>query len=230
MVEKELIGKLIKQENIDTVDTNKIPRTFVINVPDAYKSYYSRFTDINKPVSIIFVTKGPNSFERILRATRKINEKYQLQLNGAKCEVNINSRKLNGIRVKGINRFTEIEQIQQYYKETGFEFARSEKFKETDSLIRINRFFNLKELDKGIYQSVDDEYDHFVEIPKYMTWEDFRKYTFEIKNNISDTNYDIAKGIFYLNGRIIEMLRIVKPKATVEFLKLVQQKYINKLH
>jgi hypothetical protein len=229
MVVKELIGKLIKQENIDTIDTNKIPRTFVINVPDAYKSYYSRFTDINKPVFIIFVTKGPNSFEKILRATRKINEKYQLQLNGAKCEVNINSRKLNGIRVKGINRFTDIEQIQQYYKETGFEFARSEKFKETDSLIRINRFFNIKELDKGIYQSVDDNYDYYVEIPKYMTWEEFRKYTFEIKNNISDTNYDIAKGIFYLNDRITEMLRIVKPKATLEFLKLIQQKYIDKL-
>ena len=55
MVEKELIGKLIKQENIDTIDRNKIPRTFVINVPDAFKSYYSRFTVINKPVSIIFV-------------------------------------------------------------------------------------------------------------------------------------------------------------------------------
>ncbi len=229
MVVKELIGKLIKQENIDTVETNKIPRTLVINVPDAYKSYYSRFTHINKPVSIIFVTKGPNSFEKILRATRKINKKYNLQLNGAKCEIRINSRKLNGIRVKGINRFPEIEQIQQYFKEADFEFARSEKFKYVDSLIRINRFFNLEEIAKGIYHSKDDSFDYYVEIPKYMTWEEFRKYTFEIKNNISDTNYDIAKGIFYLNGRIIEMLRVVKPKATIEFLKLIQQKYIDKL-
>ena len=229
MVEKELIGKLIKQENIDTIDRNKIPRTFVINVPDAFKSYYSRFTVINKPVSIIFVTKGLNSFEKILRATKEINEMYQLKLNGAKCEVKINSRKLIGIRVKGINRFTDIKQVQEYYKDAGFEFAKSEKFKETDSLIRINRFFNLKELDKGIYQSVDDDYDHFVEIPKYMTWEDFRKFTFEIKNNIYDASYDIAKGIFYKNGGIIEMLRIVKPKATVEFLKLIQQKYVDKL-
>jgi hypothetical protein len=230
MVAIELIGKLIKQENIDTVDTNKIPRTFVINVPDAYKSYYSRFTNINKPVSIIFVTKGLTSFEKILRTTRAINEKYKLNLDGAKCEVKINSRKLVGIRVKGINRFTDIKQVQEYYKDAGFEFARSEKFKETDSLIRINRFFNLKELEKGIYQSVDDDYDHFIEIPEYMTWEEFRKYTFEIKNNISDASYDIAKGIFYKNGRIIEMLRIVKENASVDFLKMIQQKYIDKLH
>ena len=47
----EYIGKIIKQENIDTVDENKIPKTFVINVPDPFESYYSRFTDINKPIN-----------------------------------------------------------------------------------------------------------------------------------------------------------------------------------
>jgi hypothetical protein len=85
-------------------------------------------------------------------------------------------------------------------------------------------------LDKGIYQSIDDDNDYYVEIPKYLDWDEFRTYTFEIKNNISDTNYDIAKGIFYLDGRIVEILRIVKPNATIKFLKLVQQKYIDKLH
>ena len=83
MAVKELIGKIIIQENIDTVDVNKIEKTFVITVPDPLKSYYSRFTDINKPTSIIFATKTPNSFERILRVTQKINNKYNLNLSGA---------------------------------------------------------------------------------------------------------------------------------------------------
>ena len=225
---KELIGKLIKQENIDTIDENKIPRTFVINVPDPYISYYSRFTDINKPKSIIFVTKTPSSFEKILRATRTINKKYNIQLDGAKCEVSINSRKLNGIRVMGIDRFPEIEEIQQYYKDAGFEFLRSEKFEDTEALIRINRFFVIEELEKGIYQSQIDQDAFYVEVPKYIDWDEFRTITLEVKNNISDSNYDIAKGILYVNGGIMEILRIVKPKATVELLKTIQQKYIDR--
>ena len=140
---KELIGKIIIQENIDTIDENKIPKTFVINVPDPFESYYSRFTDINKPISIIFVTKTANSFEKILRVTRSINKKHHLKLNGAKCEITIGSRKLNGVRVKGINRYTEIEQIQRYYEETGYDFAKSEKFTDTEAIIRINRFFRI---------------------------------------------------------------------------------------
>ena len=229
MATKELIGKIIIQENIDTVDENKIPKTFVINVPDPFESYYSRFTDINKPISIIFVTKAQNSFEKILRATRRINEKYDLKLDGAKCEVAINSRKLHGVRIKGIDRYTEIGLIQQYFQDAGFEFAKSEKFNDTDALIRINRFFNIEEMEKGIFKSCKESDVYYLEIPELMTWEEFRTYTFEIKNNMSDKNYDIAKGIFYTDGGITEMLRVVKPKATIEFLKLIQQKYIDKI-
>jgi len=226
---RELIGKIIIQENIDTVDENKMLKTFVINVPDPYKNYYGRFTDIEKPNSIIFVTKTPNSFEKILRVTRKINKKYNLQLHGAKCEITINGRKLNGVRVKGIIRYPEIAQIQQYYFDEGYDFAKSEKFHNVDALIRINRFFNIEELEKGIYHSKDEDNTYYVEIPKYMTWENFRKITFEVKNNIADRNYDIAKGILYENDGITEILRIVKPKATLEMLKTIQQKYIDKL-
>jgi hypothetical protein len=225
----EYIGKIIKQENIDTVDENKIPNTFVINVPDPYKNYYGRFTEVEKPKSIIFVTKTPNSFEKILRVTKGINEKYGLNLDGAKCEVTIGSRKLNGVRVKGINRYPEIAQIQQYYFNEGYDFAKSEKFHDVDALIRINRFFNIEKLDEGIFKSNIEEDVYYITVPRYMTWEEFRTITFEIKNNVSDKNYDIAKGVVYLNGGIKEFLRISKPKATLELLKQIQQKYIDKL-
>lgn len=229
MASLEYVGKIIKQENIDTVDENKIPRTFVINVPNPLSSYYSRFTDINKPDSIIFVTKTANSFEKILRVTAGINKKHGLNLDGAKCEVKIGSRKLNGIRVKGINRYPEILKIQEYYAAEGYEFAKSEKFKETDSLIRINRFFDIEKLAEGVFKSNVEDDVYYVTVPRYMTWEEFRKITFEIKNNSSDKSYDIAKGIVYIDGGIKEFLRIVKPKYTLEGIQLIRDRYIKKL-
>lgn len=226
---KELIGKIIKQENIDTIERNKIDKTFVINVPDPYKSYYSRFTDVDKPVAVIFVTKAPNSFEKILRVTEKINKQYNLELSGAKSEVTIKSRKLNGVRVRGVNRFTDVEQVQKYYKDEGFEFLRSETFKDTEAIIRVNRFFEIKELEKGIYESQIDEGVFYVELPKFISWEEFKETTIAVKNNLTDTNYDVAKGILYVNGGITEIVRIVKPNATVEGLKAIQQKYVDRL-
>jgi len=229
MKTKEVIGKIIKQENISTIDVNKLPNTFVINVPDPYKSYYSRFTHINKPSSIIFVTKTPNSFENILRTTKKINDIHNIDLVAAKCEVSINSRKIHGIRVRGIHRYNEIPQIQQYYKDADFDFAKSEKFENVEALIRINRFMNIEELDEGFYHSATEENAYYIEIPKHLNWDEFRTMTYEIKNNITDKNFDIALGILYQNGGITEILRVVRPKISLEMLKTIQEKYLKKL-
>jgi hypothetical protein len=229
MKTKEVIGKIIKQENISTIDVNKLSNTFVINVPDPYKLYYSRFTHINNPSSIIFVTKTPNSFENILRTTKKINATYNTDLVAAKCEVSIDRRKINGIRVRGINRYNEISQIQQYYKDAGFDFAKSEKFEDVEALIRINRFMNIEEIDEGFYHSTTEENAYYIEIPQHLDWGEFREMTYDIKNNMSDKNFDIAQGILYQNGGITEILRVVRPKISLEMLKAIQEKYLKKL-
>lgn len=226
---RELIGKIIIEEKVDTISENILPKSYVINVPDPYKSYYSRYTTISKPSSIVFVTKKPTSFEKILRATKKLNEAKGLNLDGAKCEITLGSKILNGIRIKGINRYPEIGDVQEFFFNEGYEFARGESYKDKDALIRVNKFFHVEELADGVYSDTDEKNTYYVTVPKYMNWQDFRKYTFEIKNNSSDTSYDIAKGIFYLDGGIVEILRIVRPEATVEFLKKVQKRYLDKM-
>ena len=62
-----------------------------------------------------------------------------------------------------------------------------------------------------------------------MTWDEFRDITFKIKNNISITNFDIVKGIFYENDGITDMLRIIKPNITLDMVKIIEQKYLEEL-
>ena len=96
-------------------------------------------------------------------------------------------------------------------------------------MIRINRFLRIEKLEKGIFKSKDDEDTYYIQVPKYMSWEEFKRITYEVKHNITDSRYDIAKGIIYTKRGITEILRIVKPKATIELLKSIQQKYIERL-
>jgi len=227
---RELIGKVTLQENVNPVNTNKIANTFVIHIPDPLASYYNSFSEIQGPNSIVFVTKNAVSFERILRATKNINKKYKLELEGAKCEVNIGSRKHSGIRVKGIENHHDIEKIQLAYRDEGFEFAKNERISEkTDALIRVNRFFELFTLEEGIYQSQENKDLYYITIPKNITWEVFRQMTFDIKNNVSVTNYDIIKGMFYENEGITDMLRLIKKNITLDMVKEIQKKYLEKL-
>jgi hypothetical protein len=227
---RELIGKITLQENISPIERNKINGTFVIHIPNPLATYYSRFTEVNRPNSIVFVTKEPVSFEKILRATKKINAEYDFGVSGAKCEVAIGKKKYSGIRVFGITRYSNIDRIQKAYNDTGFDFHKSVKLgKGTDSLIRVNKFFNIVDVEDKIYRSSSNPDRFYFDIPRDLDWDEFREITFDIKNNISVINYDIAKGIFYENEGITDMLRVIKPNITLEMVKTIQDKYLDRL-
>ena len=227
---RELIGKITLQENISPIERNKVSGTFVIHIPNPLASYYSRFTEVNRPNSIVLVTKNPVSFEIILRTTKSINEEHKLNLDGAKCEVVIGRNKYSGIRVMGIDRYTNIDKIQTLYRDHGFEFHKNIKLnKGTDAIIRVNKFFNIIDIEDGIYQSPNNKDRYYFEVPKYMNWDEFRDITFDIKNNISVTNYDIAKGIFYRKDGITDVLRVLKPNMTVDMVKKIREKYLDRL-
>ena len=227
---RQLIGKLIIQENISPIERNKIPNTFVINIPNPLASYYGRFTAIEKPHSIVFITKEPASFEKILRATTKINKETNFDIAGAKCEITIGKKKYSGIRVKRINRHNLIEEVQRLYQKEGFEFAKPVRMKnDTDALVRVNKFFTIKKVTDQIWQSNGNPNRYYIHIPKYIDWNEFRDVTFDIKNNVSVTGYDVAKGIFYENNGITEMVRIIKPDITEAMVKEIHQKYVDRL-
>lgn len=227
---RELIGKITLQENISPIERNKISGSFVIHIPNPLASYYSRFTEVNRPNSIVFATKDPVSFEKILRATKIINAEHNLNLNGAKCEVSIGRNKYSGIRLTGIDRYTNIDKVQTAYLNGGFEFHKNVKLaKGTDAMIRVNKFFDMLDVEDKIYQSPNNKDRYYFEIPRYVNWNDFREMTFDIKNNISVTNYDIAKGIIYEKNGITDILRVIKPNITVDMVRQIREKYLDRL-
>ncbi len=227
---RELIGKITLQENVSPIERNKVNGTFVIHIPNPLASYYSRFTEVNRPNSIVFVTKNPVSFEKILRATKIINKEDNLDIDGAKCEVTIGRNKYSGIRVSGIDRYTNIDKVQIAYQKGGFEFHKNIKLgKGTDAMIRVNKFFDMLDVEDKIYQSPNNKDRYYFEIPKYVNWNDFREMTFDIKNNISVTNYDIAKGIIYEKKGITDILRVIKPNITVDMVRQIREKYLDRL-
>ena len=227
---RELIGKITLQENVSPIERNKLNGSFVIHIPNPLATYYSRFTEVNRPNSIVFMTKEPVSFEMILRATSTINKEFGYGINGAKCEVMIGRSKYSGIRVFGISRYTQIEEIQKAYKSKGFDFHKNVRIqKGTDALIRVNKFFNIIDKEKQVYQSPNNPDRFYFDVPKYMDWEEFREITFDIKNNIAVSNYDVAKCIFYEKEGITDIIRIIKPNITLEMVQAIQEKYLDRL-
>ncbi len=230
MSTREIIGKLTKQESVIPIEKNKISNTFAVHIPSPLASYYTRFSQINKPNSVLLITSSPVSFENILRATSKINKENNLKLEGAKSEISFAKGKYSGIRLKGIEQFSDIESIQKLYQKEGFELAKDAKIKQdTNMMIRINKFFHIINEEEGIYHSPNNNDRYYITIPKHINWDEFIDLTKDIKNNVSVTGFDVAKGIFYDNEGITEMIRIVKPDLTLEMVREIKEKFLDRL-
>ncbi len=230
MSQLNLPGKITLQENIEIIEQNRIPKTFVVHVPNPLKAYYSRFTEIDKPNSVVFVTKKAISKEKIIRATKAINANQEDKIDSAKARLLIGNKTYHGLRLKGIKRFNHIESIQREFQNQGLEFERGGKYKgEVDALIRISRFFDIEKLEDGVFKSKTMDNTYYMTLPKPMNWQQFREITFDIKNNISSPYYDVVKGIFYTNDDVIDFIRVMKPAISDVQLKEIQDRYWKKL-
>lgn len=228
MKKHNFIGKVTLEEKVNVVKSVNHPKALVIDIPSPLASYYTRFTNVHKPNSIVLVTKNANSFENILRSTKNVNLKHGLNLEGAKCEVKVGNRQYNGIRLKGVHRYTHIDDILSKYSDEGFDFNINKKIKNEElALIRVNKFFDVEEVSDTILRSANDENEYYFKLKAPMNWNEFKEKTKSIKHNINTTGFDIAKAILYNKGEINDIVRVVRPSLSLDLVKEIEDKYNN---
>lgn len=69
----------------------------------------------------------------------------------------------------------------------------------------------------------------YIEIPQYLSWENFRKITERVKHNVSNQNFDAAKGIFYKDDTVKDIIRLFKSNMPLELLQEIKKRYEKEL-
>ena len=80
-------------------------------------------------------------------------------------------------------------------------------------------------MDKGIYKDTYNKDIYYAVVPNYVNWETFRELTSYVKNNVSNNNFDVVKGIFYINDTVSDMIRIYKPNMKLDLLNEIKDRY-----
>jgi len=71
----------------------------------------------------------------------------------------------------------------------------------------VDKVFSLERLQDYFYRDLDDELTYYIEIPFHFNWNLFKKVTFNVKNNLDNSNFDAALAFVYLKN-IVEFIRI----------------------
>ncbi len=223
----EVTGYLNKEETVHALTDYKLRNTFVVIADEPYPGYHYHKIDermVEKNTSIFLITRNRHTWASVIRATDKINKFLDEPIDATYANLNLFNMPHYAIRIMGLRDMSELETIQRAYQDEGFVFMRNKRMnKPRATFFKVKRFFNLQEIDTGIY--VDDEGMSYIEIGRKIEWELFRKMTLYVKSNIANNNYDIVNGAFYMNKSLVDMVRIYKPNCDIELLKEIKAKY-----
>jgi len=223
----ESLGKIIKEETLQNVNFNILQNTLVLENIEPFPGYHGENLPVeSKPESIFLITNKECSAETVLRISRRLCNYHNINFDACPAQISVHNNQYFGIRIKGLVSYSSIADIQGYYLDQGITFFKHKKIK-TDSLIKIEKVFQLEKIDEHIFKDIEDELTYYFSIPYHFSWNLFKKVTYTVKNNLENRNFDAAIGFVYLR-KIFDFVRIYA-KTDIERLRIIYNKYLEEI-
>lgn len=227
----ESIGFIIKKEKLATMASESKYPELVLEDLDPFPGFYDQSVkqeDKNqqKPRSVFFILKSSDFCreDEYIRKTMHLKQKHNIKFDAVPGNLTLFNKQTPCIRVF-MDDYNQIQELINYYKQTGLVFAPFKEVKPYQSLIKLQKYFDMERMDKGIYHAVDQHNTYYIEVPKFVEWDDFEQVSIAIRNNWDHKIYDAAQAAIYGKQGIIDMVRIYDKKANLPNLQYLQEKY-----
>jgi len=228
----EVTGNINKEETTEALLDYKLKNTFVVIDDKPYPGYHYHKIDARatrKSTTIFLVLSKRYTWASIIRATKCVNRFLDEPIQASYAELYLFNVPYYAIRLIGLDDITLLETIQKAYQEEGFVFMKNKRMsKPKVAFFKVKRFFDIKEIAAGIYE--DNEGKNFIIIPKKVNWELFRKMTKSIKMNMSNHNFDVVNGAFYMNHSLVDFIRVFEPESDLEHLIEIRDEYLKQIN
>ncbi|MBU8893685.1 MAG: hypothetical protein KOO66_12975 [Bacteroidales bacterium] len=225
----ETIGYIKKEANLSTLEGYIIPNTLVLESLHPYPDYHGKnLPEKSKPRSLFLIVNKDYSYEEIARVTKKIKQEFEFDFNASQGNIYFKTTSYPCIRIKYLKSFTFLPELQGLFQEYGIKFAK-QKMINSKGIIIINKHFFVSESGEGLYNDLEEDSKFYIELPKDLPWDEFKEFTQSIKNNIDNSDFDAAQGVFYRKEGIIEVVRLYICEGDTGKVKNIHKLYIDKI-
>ncbi|MBI9054810.1 MAG: hypothetical protein JEY96_13385 [Bacteroidales bacterium] len=221
----ETMGYIKKEANLSTVENNIISNTLVLESLHPFPGYHGKnLPEQTSPRSLFLIVNKEYTYEEVARITKKVKQEFKHDFNASIGNIYFKTTSYSCIRIKYLKSFTFLSELQSLYQSEGVKFA---KKKQIDSmgLIVIRKLFYVEEIEEGIYRDINESSKFYVDVPIDLTWDDFKGKIFHIRNNIDNSNFDAAQGVFYRYKGIVENVRLYICEGEFDKVKQIQKMY-----
>jgi hypothetical protein len=224
----ETVGSLIKIDEVVTVEHNILPNSLVLETVEPYPDYHGSEPGNDKPNLIFLVTQEEYEIEYFMRINNRVKNHLNFPLDATPSILKIYTEVYNGIRIRGLKNFSQIKQIQEIYASEGLKLAKKKTIK-APAYIHLKKSYILDKYDDGVYKDLLEPMMWYFSIPVKLDWVLLKTATQQVKNNIENTNFDVAFGWLFTDG-ITDIIRIYAGNFNLDDIKILRSKYLEELH
>jgi hypothetical protein len=225
-------GIIIKKEKLATFESPVALAELVLEEIEPYPGYYDQYhipMDEKEliPKHLFLLTRGLDYFndDDFIRITSRIKSETSQPFDARMGQLYLFNEKYNCIRIH-TNYPGIIPGLIDDYKENGIQFIRTRTVKPYVSIIKIKSFFQLEEIQEGIYRHIRKPEVHFIVLPVQLDWDTFEHMTLSIRQNSDYKHYDAALAAAYVYNGMMEMVRIYDRLPRLDNLITLREKYL----
>jgi len=226
----EVFGTLEKLEELSVIKTNVSNGSMVFESLAPFWDYYDESPSKAKPLYIyIGMDKNYDIFE-ITRASEWVRTDLGIKMDAAKATIAFNDRFFHVIRLRHIDGYEQIKEIQEKYAHYGIKPASLHgNWKNQVVKVQFRKIFYLSMMDDGIFFDISEKHHYYIEVPKKLTFDEFFEVSQKVKNNWMGHKFDAALGAYLFRAKVREMVRIYSELINLNDLKEIQKLYIQKM-
>jgi hypothetical protein len=223
----EKYGWLTKEEPLSTItDANLDLNINILESNAPFFGYYADQPKEEKPEYLYWVLDQCYNQEHIFRVLQTIRASCYTRLDAAPGNITVGNDNFYVIRMHNLKRYNQIHAVQEMFEQLGIKLNKSSrKIKNQMGVINLNKFFRLVPMGEGLYLEAENQHRAYFTIPRYVSWEDFKAITLEVKYDTTLLFFDAARAAFMENGKITELVRVYRENLTLDQLKAIRDRY-----
>lgn len=220
------IGAITKKENLASVEFDTKSDALVLESLFPFPGYHgTTVPDRTDPRSLFLVTRKFYNDDNIIRAIKSVKQDFPHHFDGAPGQLTVFNEPAEAIRIKYLH-YNDIGALIKAFQKQGIEFRTRKKLEAYTSLIRITKYFMMKQISENIYNDEAWKELYYLHLPVKMEWAQFEEISASIKHNVEDKNYDAALTHVYDREGVVDFVRIYDEQPCQGKLLFIHQKYL----
>ena len=226
----EFFGTLEKLEEFTTLTQNIIPGSLVFESLSPFLGYYNENPNDYNPLYVYLVVNRTYAVFDVVRAFDKVREELDFDFDAAKAFVKFNDRFYNAIRIRHLQGYDRIRDIQEGFVKHGIGMLMiSDNQKKVTAHVDLKKVFCLTKMTDEIFLDACENNHAYFEIPRQISFDEFVDLTRKVRNNWMESKFDAALGYYLTEQRIIEIIRIYSDKLDMKYLEGIRKLYLQKM-